>query len=489
MKRITIYSVAVVLLLCITISGAAQQIYNGQINISSTGLKQEGDNLLLSMLVDMSNVTVDKNRALTLTPVLVGNNRSMDLPEILINGSTRQKSYNRAVALSGNTFQSQPYATLRSGTDTKDALLYTQTIPYERWMADAHLEMKQDLCGCGGNEQVVAQDRIIDKVILEDVPVQVIQPAVAYIQPSVETVKSRNEKKEVFLNFPVGKTDILADYMNNKSELEKVSNILKEISSDKNLDITRVAIVGYASPEGALKLNESLSMGRAEALKKYLSSDINNLPANNINVEYGGENWSGLVSMVEASQMDGKSEVLAILNNTNDVAVRKEQLKKLNGGKPYQYMLSEFYPNLRKADCNILYNIRNFSVDEGKQILKTRPQQLSMNEMYQIANSYPIGSDEFVNVFETAVHLFPDDKVANLNAAAAALSRNDLVSAKKYLDKSADDTSEYTNNLGVYNMLSGNTEEARILFTKAQQRGSSIARQNIIELDNVSNVK
>lgn len=47
MKRITIYSVAVVLLLCITISGAAQQIYNGQINISSTGLKQEGDNLLL----------------------------------------------------------------------------------------------------------------------------------------------------------------------------------------------------------------------------------------------------------------------------------------------------------------------------------------------------------------------------------------------------------------------------------------------------------
>lgn len=152
-------------------------------------------------------------------------------------------------------------------------------------------------------------------------------------------------------------------------------------------------------------------------------------------------------------------------------------------------MLSEFYPNLRKADCNIFYNIRNFSVDEGKQILKTRPQQLSMNEMYQIANSYPIGSDEFVNVFETAVHLFPDDKVANLNAAAAALSRNDLVSAKKYLDKSADDTSEYINNLGVYNMLSGNTEEARILFTKAQQRGSSIARQNIIELDNVSNVK
>ena len=55
-----------------------------------------------------------------------------------------------------------------------------------------------------------------------------------------------------------------------------------------------------------------------------------------------------------------------------------------------------------------------------------RPQNLSLNEMYLVANTYSNGSREFINVFETAVRLFPEDDVAKLNAAIAALSRGDV---------------------------------------------------------------
>ena len=73
--------------------------------------------------------------------------------------------------------------------------------------------------------------------------------------------------------------------------------------------------------------------------------------------------------------------------------------------------------------------IANFKVDEGKEIIKTQPQYLSLNEMYLVANSYPKGGDDFIKVFDIAVRMYPDDEVANLNAAAVALSKKDLPDA------------------------------------------------------------
>lgn len=55
--------------------------------------------------------------------------------------------------------------------------------------------------------------------------------------------------------------------------------------------------------------------------------------------------------------------------------------------------------------------------------------------MYLVANSYPKGGDDFIKVFDIAVRMYPDDEVANLNAAAVALSKR-LPDARKYLDKS-----------------------------------------------------
>ena len=52
-----------------------------------------------------------------------------------------------------------------------------------------------------------------------------------------------------------------------------------------------------------------------------------------------------------------------------------------------------------------------------------------------MANSYEIGSDEYNNVFDIAVRMFPNDPVANLNAANIAMGAGDYASAKNYLAK------------------------------------------------------
>ena len=112
---------------------------------------------------------------------------------------------------------------------------------------------------------------------------------------------------------------------------------------------------------------------------------------------------------------------------------RKKTLMNLKGGEPYRYIIREFCPLLRKAICKIDFDVRNFSIEQAKEVFKSRPQNLSLNEMFLVANTYEKGSQEFIDLFETAVKLYPDDVTANLNAAATALSRKDTVYAKRYL--------------------------------------------------------
>ena len=76
----------------------------------------------------------------------------------------------------------------------------------------------------------------------------------------------------------------------------------------------------------------------------------------------------------------------------------------------YRYLLRECYPALRHTDYRITYTVRGYSdVDEIKAVMAKRPQNLSLNEFYLVAQTYESGSHEFAEVFETAARMFPDD--------------------------------------------------------------------------------
>ena len=62
---------------------------------------------------------------------------------------------------------------------------------------------------------------------------------------------------------------------------------------------------------------------------------------------------------------------------------------RVGGGAPYRSMLKEIYPGLRKVNCKIDYTVVNFDVEQGRIIIRENPKYLSLNEMYQVANSYP----------------------------------------------------------------------------------------------------
>ena len=98
--------------------------------------------------------------------------------------------------------------------------------------------------------------------------------------------------------------------------------------------------------------------------------------------------------------------------------------------------------------------------------MKEQPQKLSLNEFYLVAQDCQPGSEEFNDVFETAVRMYPSDPAANLNAAVCALERGDLDQAARFLDKAGtSEEAEYIR--GVREALKGNYSAARAYFEKS----------------------
>ncbi|MDH6306323.1 outer membrane protein OmpA-like peptidoglycan-associated protein [Parabacteroides sp. PH5-13] len=455
-------------------------------------LRQVEDSVLLVMDIDLADLRLNTERSLELTPVLSnGKGREVKMKSVLVNGRHRQKAFEREVALNGWKKQvaSAHYAIIPLKGENRKVYRYREAVPYESWMREAKLDVLCDLCGCGGEAAEQESHRLADRIVLEGVKEYNPSTHVAYIRPEAEQVKARSEQSDVFLDFPVARTEINPSFGNNPRELAKIEQIIGSIRSDKNLTVTSALITGYASPEGNVNTNNQLARGRAEALRNYLSMRAG-IPSHLYRIGYGGEDWEGLSRLVQQSYIEPKGTILSIINYYNPEE-RKNRLKALNGGGPYQQMLHQLYPQLRRVVARIDYNARNFNVEEARQVIKTQPRQLSLNEMFLVANTYPEGSPQFVEVFETAVRLYPEDPVANLNAAASALKAGDQVRAERYLQNAVRNTqngnvvrgtAEYYNNIGVLEMLKGNTSKAKSLFKRASEKNLNAALKNLDEI-------
>ena len=309
---------------------------------------------------------------------------------------------------------------------------------------------------------------------------------VSYIQPEEEKVKKREISGEAYVVFQVGRTELAPTLGNNAAELGKVTKQIEYVSEEPDVTIDRIFITGFASPEGNEQSNYRLSEGRSRALTDYVRI-MYRLDPSLFVVRSNGENWDGLVDALDKTSLSDqeKYDIKDIIMNTYNVNTRKSRLSSYKGGRAYRYLLNEVYPMLRRTDYRIEFTVPQFTVTRGRELINTKPTMLSQFEMYQVANSYPKGSPEYIRAIETALTLYPNDPVANINAAAVALERNELDRAASYLEKIKTDP-RALNDLGVLYMLQGKTDDAVIYFRLAIENGDQKAAQNLQEVRGIS---
>jgi hypothetical protein len=209
---------------------------------------------------------------------------------------------------------------------------------------------------------------------------------------------------------------------------------------------------------------------------------------NLILIGIGGEDWEGLQNMLANYPVSYKDEILRIIHTVQDLDLREQRIRNLGNGEPYRQIFRDLYPLLRRVDCRINYTARNFTVDEGKARIQAKPNLLSQDEMYQIAHTYPKGSQEFNRTLITAGQQFPDNDIANLNGAAAALSEGNTALAETYLKHVRNTSSPvYANCMGVFYLFQRNYNMSEEYLQKAMAGGINEASHNLRELQKIRN--
>lgn len=432
--------------------------------------KPAGSSFVVSYRLILDSLKLRSNGMMVFTPIVEDSlgNTAM-LKSVIVTGRKQHYIHLRQ----GN--KNYPDAIeMRRDNGAAQSYNYREVIPLEDWMDEATVRIHRDTCGCGNLIASADDPRKPVNPHYERRFVQAFLPPVTSEEP-VLTLQGK-----AYLDYPVNRTELYPNYHNNPAELDKIMRTIDTVRNNRNVEITRIDIHGYASPEGPYDNNIRLSIGRAATLKEYVRRQYD-FPASIYHVQNTPEDWAGFEDYLVKSNMPEKEEILKIVRSDMEPDAKNEKIKR-TFPVAYNNILAAWYPYLRHSDYTVAYKVRPMSDEEAEKLLQTDPRLLSLNRMYRIANLHEVGSKEYNEVMAIAVGIYPNDPVANVNAANVALRQGDLIAARRYLSK-AGDSREAKHARGVLALLEGNTAEARTLLEQARAEGVTAAEANLKLLD------
>lgn len=469
-----VFSLIAVALLAVGVCHA-QDIPEVEIKDFTLELKDGYINLDLDL--DLSQLGIKGTQVVVLTPKLIKDADTLQLKSIGVYGRNRRIYYQRNEHIK----PTHPGDIDLRASQKEDTINYQSSVAFMEWMDGCRLVLSRKDCGCCGHSDIVAESRLVERF-----PLEAYYPELIYLRPEREVVKTRAISGSAFVDFPVSETVIYPTYRNNVAELAKITGTIDSVKNDSDITIKSVFIKGFASPESPYANNTRLAKGRTEALKVYVEN-MYHFGEGFIRTDYEPEDWAGLERYVMASSLQHKEQILEVIRSDREPDTR-EWLIKSTWKEEYRYLLKNCYPALRHSDYTIEYEVKSYADPaEIEKVLHTAPQNLSLEEFYILAKSYEMGSDAFNDLFETAVRMYPNDPVANLNAANSAILRKDYRGALRFLEK-AGDLPEAVYARGALEVYMENCEAAKPYLMEAQRLGVERAEQVLAEISKNRNI-
>lgn len=433
--------------------------------------------------LDLDAITPGKDREVVFTPMIISEEGtdSLLLPPLVVAGRNRY------------------YYHLRNDEEEEMASIYPagraghaicrHVVDFQPWMGSSTVEMRIEAASCCDSPLRVPGPSRNGNV--EMARINTSRPAMiaefVYSRPADAGPVVKQLDGRAFVSFVVNRTELRPDYMKNRRELEKIIRSIDYVRRDSDATITRVHIKGFASPEGSYSNNIRLAQGRTATLSRYVR-DLYHFPDSVVTTSYEPEDWDGLRKYVKDSldfNITHRPEILEIIDSPIDPDVKDATIRK-RYPKDYAVMLKQIYPWLRHSDYTVTYNIRVYTdIEEVRRVFRTDPSRLRLVDFYTLANSLVEGSPEYFEVFEKAVEIYPEDNVANLNAANIAMQRGDYDLAQSRLLKSGC-TPEADFARGVLAARRGDYGAALGLFEKAREGGIEAASRYI---DNINSIR
>lgn len=454
---------------------------DSQVRVSNVQVARTQDRTFVTMDFVLDSLNVPSNRYRAFTPVIKSKDGTQQqrMKTLIVSGRRQNIVFQRDGI---DPLYAANCDNVRRQNGQPQQYAYSDAVRTEPWFRNADIYVESDLCGCG---DLMKNEQTLLTSLLPPDPYELI--ALNDIVPAVQK-KERNLHGSAFVTFVVNRWEMKPDYMDNRRELRKITDTLSVMAEDPNVSVREIKIHGYASPESPYNHNKMLATNRARSLTEWLKQQYN-LPANVFApAEATPENWEGLrkaVAEADAAVLPHKQEILSIIDDGSLAPDPKEQRIKTRYADEYRYLLREVYPGLRRSDYDISFSFSDFTLEQAKEIYKTRPYQLSVRELWDVAQTMEPGSEEYNKVLQTAVNVYPDDPTANLNLANVAIRQKDLLKAETLLSK-AGDSAEALQTRAVLAILQEKYDQASSLLDQAERKGLDVSknRQAISKLTN-----
>ena len=287
--------------------------------------------------------------------------------------------------------------------------------------------------------------------------------------------------------------------------VKALENAIKDANADEKKEVNKLEISGYASPDGAVNLNEQLARNRRKVTEDFLKRDLKKAK---INVNFAGdvtpEDWEGFQAEVMNSNIPDKELILRVLSMYSDPDEREAQIKKL--ASAYPVLAEQILPKLRRSRLILTTDIIGKSDDELRALAANDPDQLNVEELlyattltndkaaklaiYQKAaekyNDYRAYNGmgqiyyndnniaEARRCFTKALAIEPNDPDVNYNAGLAALADGDLNKAEEYLGKAAGTKGNLGAAMGTLYTKKGNYTAAKEAYGESATNNAAV---------------
>lgn len=316
----------------------------------------------------------------------------------------------------------------------------------------------------------------------ESVSQEIYEPlfSVSFENIAANQLKDKEDSFKLSFYFDLGNSIFLNEYHHNADAIRELNDGLSMIEKNQTSTILQIKLKGYSCLRGTEIFNRQVSRERANAVKLYFSNS--KIKTDKIEIEAIGEDWMSVQQWIQENELANKSRMQAIIAEEKSY-YNREWIMKNEAPQSYKQMEIELFSHLRRVDCVVTYLVRARTDDEVLAAYEINPSSLIENEWIQLLQLFQVGSSEYADLLNQMTQQFPLKDELIINAAAVALTKDNLENAAQYLQQVKHHSASYYNNQAIVFFKKNELQSALEYFNKAIEQGSKEALSNIVELN------
>lgn len=243
-----------------------------------------------------------------------------------------------------------------------------------------------------------------------------------------------NETRDADIMFIIMQANIRENQLKT-AQMEALNKGIKDTKGNAKQELKGIEIASFASPDGGYELNYKLAGNREKNTNEYLAKQLKKGDIKtDVTGKFTAQDWEGLKTLVSKSNIQDKELILRVLSMYTDPVQRMQELK--NMSSTFKVLAEEVLPQLRYSRISASIDLIGKSDEEITKMVSSTPDSLNIEEILYAA-TLTEDKGKQLNIYMTAVKLYPNDYRAYNNGGMVLYEQGKFAEAAEWFNKAS----------------------------------------------------